>query len=146
MHKAHGVAFLFVTGLILAGCGTHSPNNLNGTWVATLTNSDGTTASSFRAGIKQTGNGSLTFPGFAFRSVGFCNQLTLAGASGAAVGQSVVITISSGFGQPESLTLTLNGTGNLNGSTVSGAWAIIGGIAPCNGTGTFTMTRAVAGG
>ena len=144
MRNKVSLASLLTIVLALTGCGTHSTSPINGSWFGTLNNPDGTVAYTFTTLITQGGNGNLSFPNLRFASVGACGALALVGGAGTESKQSVLITISTGLAQPEATTATLSGARSSN--KISGTWTLIGGTAPCNGNGAFTMTSPMAGG
>ena len=66
--KWFGIVLLISLGLILSGCGggENSRGSINGNWVATLTNSDGSTAFAFSTTFTQIASNGLT-PGSPLR-------------------------------------------------------------------------------
>jgi len=139
MRKRIGTSLVVSLGLILAGCG--SSRSGSGSWQATLTNPDGSTAYTFAATIAQNGN-TLSFPSLFFTNPGSCSALTLAGGSGTVGNGSTVIKISSGLANPEATILKLNGS--WNGNTSAGTWTLNGSVIPCNGNGTFMLFKKPA--
>jgi hypothetical protein len=142
----------FVTALFLAvsfalvGCGSNNSNsnNINGTWNATLTDSNNVQAFSFGVSLVENSGGSLTISNFTFNSNSPCfvsgetatGSFTLSGNLNGSMQGSFGFLVNSG--NPSGNTLTLTGTAN--GNTISGTWTMAG--AGCSGTGTFTMTKA----
>src|SRR3984893_17518887 len=70
--KQIGLACVLVLGLILPGCGGNSSPKINGTWFATLTNSDGTTNATFAAAFTEGSGGNLTITNFSFSALDPC--------------------------------------------------------------------------
>jgi hypothetical protein len=144
--KHFAAALLLILGLTLLGCGSSNSNsgNINGTWDATLTDSNNVQAFTFGVSIVQSGNGSLSLSNFTFNSNPPCfvsdetatGTFTLSGNFSGSVKGSFGFIVNSG--QPAGNTLTLNGTAN--GNTISGTWTMTG--TGCSGTGTFTMTKS----
>lgn len=132
-------------GLVLIGCGANSSNsNINGTWHATLTDSNNVTAFSFGTALTVNGDGSLKISNFQFTSNSGCfvsgetetGSVTLSGNSSGSVTGGFGLTVNSGT--PSGNTLNLNGT--VSGNTISGKWTMSG--TNCTGSGNFTMTRS----
>jgi len=111
------VAVLLVLGLALAGCGSGSHSgNVNGTWNATLLDTNNTTVFSFGTSLVTNGDGSLTITNFQFTSNSPCfisgetesGSFSLSGDFNGNVSGSFGFTVSSG--SPAGNTLKLNGT------------------------------------
>ncbi len=68
--KQFAAALLLAVGLTLVGCGSSSsnPNNINGTWNATLTDSNNVQAFTFSTMLVVNSGGSLTISNFTFNS------------------------------------------------------------------------------
>lgn len=138
-------------GLIPVGCSSSSSNSgdINGTWNASLMNTDGTQAFTFSTGFTQSSNGALTITNFSFNSAGSCfdsRQTTQTGSFGLSgnfngnvtgtFGMKVSTAIS---GATTQNVLTLQGT--VSGNTISGTWTITG-ESGCSGNGIFTINKA----
>ena len=148
--KQFAVAVFLAAGLILVGCGSNSsaPSNVNGTWNATLSDSNNapvfTLGTSFVENSDNTlsvTNLSITLPS-ASPSPCFTSGQTATGSfmlsgnfNGNMNGTFGLVVKS---GSPAGNTLTLNGTAA--GNTISGTWTLAGGLG-CTGNGTFTMTK-----
>jgi len=146
--KRIGIIVLVAVGLTAAGCGGGSgpgSGNINGTWSATLSNMDGSTAYSFTSTFTQGSGSSVSFTNFTFSSAGPCfaseettetGSFGLAGNFNGAVSGTFAMTISTMFPSAMNNVLTLQGT--VNGNTISGTWILAGGTG-CNGNGTFVI-------
>lgn len=144
--KQFAVALLLAVGLTLVGCGSNSstPGNINGTWNATLIDSNNTTVFSFGTSLVVNGDGTLSITNFTFNSNSPCfvsgqtesGSFTLMGNFNGQVNGKFGFVVQSG--SPAGNTLTLSGmaTGNL----ISGTWSLTGGTG-CTGSGSFTATR-----
>ena len=143
--KPFAAAVLLVVGLALLGCGSSSSNssNINGTWSATLVDSNNVTAFTFGTNLAVNGSGSLTISNFTFNSNSSCfvsgqtesGSFTLTGNTDGNVTGTFGLTVNSGT--PAGNTLTLTGT--VNGKTITGTWTMSG--TGCTGSGTFTMSK-----
>ena len=141
------LAGLTLLGVTLVGCGANSstPANINGTWNATLVDTNnGPTLFDFGTSLVVSGNGTLSVTNFQFSSNNeacFQSGATETGSftlSGNFNGQ---VTGSFGFTvQSSSADSTLSLSGTATGNTISGTWKLTGATG-CTGNGTFTMTR-----
>ncbi|HET6175845.1 MAG TPA: hypothetical protein VFE61_02860 [Candidatus Sulfotelmatobacter sp.] len=139
------VALLLVVGLTLVGCGSnaHNSGNINGTWNATLTDSNNASVFTFGTSLTVNGDGSLSISNFQFTTASPCfvsgetetGSFTLSGNFNGNVTGAFGFTVQSGI--PAGNMLTLSGTAN--GNTISGMWTLTG--SGCTGTGAFTMTK-----
>jgi hypothetical protein len=145
--KYFALAALLAIGLALAGCGANNssnPANINGTWNATLLDTNNTTVFSFGTSLVVNGDGSLTISNFQFNSNSSCfvsgetesGSFTLMGNTNGQVNGRFGLAVQSG--SPGGNSLTLSGTAN--GNTVSGTWTLTGGSG-CTGSGSFTMVK-----
>lgn len=142
--KRLAVAMLML-GLTFVGCGssTHS-TNMNGTWSATLMDTNKTQVFAFTTAIVESGNGSLTISNFNFSSSSPCfvsgesetGTFVLSGDFNGNVSGKFGMNVQSG--SPSGNTLIL--LGSVNGNTVTGTWSLTGGSS-CTGSGSFTMTK-----
>src|SRR5579871_3548314 len=132
------VAALLVLGLVLAGCGSSSSNsgNINGTWNATLLDTNNTTVFSFGTSLAVNGDGSLTISNFNFTTNSPCFVSGETESGSFTLSGSFRFTVASG--SPSGNTLKLTGTAT--GNTISGTWTLTGGTG-CTGSGAFTMTK-----
>jgi hypothetical protein len=141
--KKLAVALLVAAVLTLAGCGWNHDRhgNINGTWTAVLSDMD----FSFGTSVVVNSDGTLSVSQFSFSTSGPCfvsgetesGSFTFTGDfNGNVTGQFGFNVVS---GSPAGNTLTLTGT--VNGKTIAGAWSLTGGSG-CQGSGTFTMTKA----
>ena len=143
--RQFAVTLLLVAGLILAGCGSNSSNpaNINGTWNATLTDTNNITAFTFGTSLVVNGDGSLGISNFTFTSNSPCfvsgetatGSFTLSGNFNGQVNGTFGFIVNSGT--PAGNTVTL--TGKATGNTISGTWTMTG--TSCSGSGTFTMNK-----
>jgi hypothetical protein len=148
MHKQIGIIALLALGLATAGCdGANAPGsgNINGTWSATLTNTDGSTAYGFITTFSQASGSTVTVTNFTFTSDGPCfasyptsetGTFSLSGNSNGNVMGTFGMTISTLFPSATNNVLTLQGS--VNGNTISGNWTLTG-LSGCSGSGTFTI-------
>jgi|HubBroStandDraft_2_1064218.scaffolds.fasta_scaffold00313_7 hypothetical protein len=147
MRKQIGIIVFLALGLTMAGCGTGSPGsgNINGTWVATLSNS----AYSFSTTFTQSSGSGISVTNFTFTSTAPCfasdataetGSFTLMGNSNGNVTGSFGMTITAELSGINSV-LTLIGT--VNGNTISGTWNLTGSTG-CTGNGTFTLQTSAA--
>lgn len=143
--RRFAVAALLVLGLILAGCGSsNNSGNINGTWNATLLDSNNTTAFSFGTSLAVNSGGSLTVTNFNFTTNSPCfvsgetesGSFSLSGNFMGNVTGSFGLTVASG--NPSGNMLKLSGTAT--GNTITGTWTLTGGTG-CTGSGAFTMTK-----
>src|SRR5580698_3967132 len=116
MRKQIGIIVFLALGLTMAGCGTGSPGsgNINGTWVATLSNS----AYSFSTTFTQSSGSGISVTNFTFTSTAPCfasdataetGSFTLMGNSNGNVTGSFGMTITTELSGINSV-LTLIGT------------------------------------
>ena len=144
--KQFAVAVLLLVGLTLVGCGSNSsnPSNINGTWTATLLDSNNTTVFTFGTSLMVNGDGSLTISNFNFstNSPCFVSGETETGSFALSGNSNGNVTGKFGFnvqsGSPSGNTLILSGTAN--GNTISGTWTLTGGTG-CSGSGSFNMVK-----
>jgi hypothetical protein len=136
------------TGLILTGCGSnsHAAGNINGTWSATLSNSQPSLANIFVFTTHLTVNadGSLGTTSFnlalnntpcTLATTTESGSFTLTGNfNGRVSGKFHYVIMSTAV---EVNTLTLDGT--VSGGLITGTWSVSGATANCTGTGSFTM-------
>jgi hypothetical protein len=144
--KQFVVALVLALGLTLVGCGSNNSNsnNINGTWNATLTDSNNVQAFTFGVSLAENSDGSLGLSNFTFNSNSPCfvsgetatGSFTLSGNLNGSMNGAFGFVVNSG--NPAGNTLTLTGT--QTGNTISGTWTMAG--AGCSGTGTFTMTKS----
>jgi hypothetical protein len=143
--KQFAAALLLAVGLTLVGCGSNSshPATINGTWNATLTDTNNATMFSFGTSLVVNGDGSLSISHFTFHSNSPCfvsgetesGSFQLAGDFNGHVSGTFGFVVNSGT--PAGNTVTLTGTAN--GNTISGQWMMNG--TGCSGSGNFTMTK-----
>jgi len=158
MRKGVGMIVLLALGLTAAGCSSGSGSgagNINGTWDATLTNTDGSTAYTFSTTFTQGSGGALSVTNFTFTLPGPCfdsysaNQysetgsFTLSGNLSGSVMGVFGMTITTTFPGGTNNVLTLTGT--VNGNSISGTWSATG-LSGCSGNGTFKIGPPMAGG
>lgn len=142
--KQFAVAVLLLLGLVLAGCGSNNPANVNGTWNASLMSGSTTPVFTFGTTLSVNGNGSLNVTGFSFTTDSPCfaggetetGSFTVSGNLNGQSNGSFGMTINSM--SPSGNTLVLNGTDV--GNSITGTWTLAG-SSGCTGSGTFTMTK-----
>ncbi len=138
------LAIVLGLGLLLAACSTGNNAQINGTWTAVLSQTNGAQAFDFTSNLTSVSNNGLTVTNLSFNTQEVCFPGTST-ATGAFVvsgnfngmtagGFQMTVNSSSGSNQ-----LQLNGT--LNNNTVSGTWTLTGTTAGCVGSGTFSMTK-----
>ncbi len=138
---------LLIVGLTLVGCGANNssnPANVNGTWNATLLDTNNTTVFTFGTSLMVNGDGSLTISNFSFTTNSPCftsnetesGSFTLNGNFNGNVTGKFGFNVQSG--SPAGNTLVLSGSAN--GNTISGTWTLTGSTG-CTGSGSFTMVR-----
>jgi len=146
--KWFGIVLLISLGLILSGCGggENSRGSINGNWVATLTNSDGSTAFAFSTTFTQSASDGLNVTNFTFTTSSPCfvsgeTQTGSFGVGGDFNGNITgVFGLTIRSGSPGGNTLTLNG--NVNNNKITGTWALTGISSGCTGGGNFTIVRS----
>jgi hypothetical protein len=159
VHKKIGITTLLALGLTMAGCGSSGSGlgsgNINGTWFATLTNTDGSPAYTFSTTFTQASGSTLNVTNFTFTLPGPCfasysaNQysetgsFTLSGNFNGNVTGTFGMTITTTFPGATNNVLTLTGT--VTGNTITGNWSATG-LTGCSGNGTFTIQPPMAGG
>ncbi|MFZ0806486.1 MAG: hypothetical protein WAN03_09905 [Candidatus Sulfotelmatobacter sp.] len=133
----------------LVGCGSNSgsnPASINGTWTATLMDSNNQQAFfQFATNLIVQGNGTLAVSSFTITSPSPCitstggttetGSFSLSGNFNGNVTGTFGFTVQSD--SPATNTIKLTGTAN--GNTISGTWSATG--TGCTGNGTFTMTK-----
>ena len=143
--KQFASALLLAVGLTLVGCGSSNsnPNNINGTWNATLTDSNSVTAFTFGTSLVVNSDDSLSISNFTFTSNSTCfgsaetesGSFTLSGNTNGNVNGTFGFVVTSAT--PAGNAINLNGTAA--GNTITGTWTMTG--TGCSGSGTFTMTK-----
>lgn len=142
--KQFAVTVLLLLGLVLVGCGSNNPANLNGTWNATLMSGSTAPVFTFGTALSVSGNGSLNVTSFNFTTNSPCfaggetetGSFTMSGNFSGQTHGSFGMTISSI--SPSGNTMVLNGTDV--GNTITGTWTLTG-SSGCTGSGTFTMNK-----
>jgi hypothetical protein len=145
--KRFGVALLLAAALALVGCGSNSGSsgNINGTWNATLTQSNNQTYGSLGLSLVVNSDNTLSVTNLTITSPSPCfasgetatGSFMLSGNFSGNVTGTFSLTVKSGT--PAGDTLTLNG--QANGNKITGTWTLGGQFPGCSGNGTFTMTR-----
>jgi hypothetical protein len=143
--KKFVLGVLLLTSLLLVGCSSdNKAANINGTWTATLMDTNNNEAFAFQTSIVEASNGTLTISNFSFSTNSSCfvsgetesGAFSLSGDFNGHVSGNFGFSVQSG--SPSGNVLTLTGTAN--GNTITGTWSLTGG-AGCAGNGNFTMTR-----
>jgi len=132
--------------LFAVGCGNNnnSPNAINGSWTAALSNTGGSQAFSFTTNLSSTSGTGVTVTNLSFTTQSPCfsggqtasGAFTLSGTLNGVTSGGYQMTIQSS--NPTGNTLTLTGT--LNNNTINGAWTLTG-SSGCTGTGSFVMNK-----
>lgn len=142
-----GIIVLLALGVTLGGCGSNSPQTINGNWTAVLT---GAQSFSFGAMLEQ-GNGSdVSVSNLALLTATPCFNSSFAPQSATYTSTGVVngnisgpftLRITTLF--PEQTQNVLIMQGNVSGRTITGTWTLTGGgSSGCGvGSGNFTMTK-----
>jgi hypothetical protein len=143
--KYLAVTMLLAIAMTLVGCGSNgNPATINGTWNATLIDTNSQTLFKFGTSLVVNGDGTLTISNFQFTSNEQCfgqtagtesGTFTLTGNFNGNVTGSFGFVVNSG--NPSGNVLTLKGTAT--GNTISGTWSLSG--QGCTGSGTFKMTK-----
>jgi hypothetical protein len=142
-----GIAALLALGFMLGGCGSSSPQTINGSWTATLT---GTQSFGFKATLEQGSGSAVTVTSIALTTAMPCFTTSFAPESATYTSSGLVngnltgpfsLSITTLFPEQNQNVLTLQG--NVNGRTITGAWTLTGGVSTgCSpGSGNFTMTK-----
>jgi hypothetical protein len=148
---------LATLGFITLGCGssgTRGPANIDGSWFATLTDSNGTVDYSFSTTFTGISNNGLDITNFTFVIPGACfspysstqysetGSFTLGGNFNGSVTGTFGMQITTIFPTTNNV-LTLNGT--VSGNKITGTWSATG-LTGCSGNGTFTIQPPMQGG
>lgn len=142
-----GTIVLLVLGVMLAGCGSNSPQTINGNWTATLT---GAQSFTFSAMLQQGSGSTVTVTNLSLTSAMPCFNSSFAPESATYTSNGVVngnitgpfsLMITTLFPAQNQNVLTLQG--NVNGGTITGTWTLSGGVSTgcAAGSGNFTMTK-----
>ncbi len=145
MYKQLATIALLALALALSGYGSNKPatDNINGSWNASLNNTDGSSAFTFTTTLTQSSGASLTFTNFTFTTTSPCfsDQTSETGSFGFSgnlngnVTGTFEMTITTIFPTTNNV-LTLNGS--VNGNQISGTWTLTG-VTGCSGNGTFII-------
>jgi len=146
VYKQIGTIALLALALTMSGCGSSKPGtgNINGSWNASLNNTDGSSAFTFATTFTQSSGTALTFTSFTFTTTSPCfssGQTSETGTFGFSGNNGNVtgtfeMTIMTMFPAATNNVLTLNGT--VNGNQISGTWTLTG-VTGCSGNGTFIL-------
>jgi hypothetical protein len=135
------VASLLVMLLVVASCGGgQTPSAINGHWVATLKNPDGTSAFNFSTQFGQNSGTTVTVSNFVFTSPASCFGTTIKeSATFPTMGNGPFGMTITSQGSP-SIVLTIQGSlmSNSANESISGTWTLTG-TTVCSGSGTFSM-------
>lgn len=143
-----GIIVLLTLGVMLGGCGSNSPQTINGNWASTLT---GTQSFTFSAMLEQGSGSAITVTSLTLTSAMPCFNSSFAPESAAYTSTGVVngnltgpfsLTITTLFPGQNQNVLVLQG--NVNGRTITGTWTLGGGVTTgcaAAGSGNFTMTK-----
>jgi hypothetical protein len=149
VHKQIGMIVPLMIVLLtlgLTGCGSsNGSSNLNGTWMATLDDANGSPVYTFSTTFTQGSGSTLSVTNFTFTSAGSCfasyqtsetATFGLMGNFNGNVTGTFGMTITTMFPGATNNVLTLQGT--VNGNTISGTWTLTG-LTGCSGNGNFTI-------
>src|SRR6266851_5494506 len=149
VHKPIWVIVLLALGMTMVGCSSgngSNSTNVNGTWSASLTDSQNAPTYAFTTTLTEVSGGSVSISNFTFTSTGSCfvdgqttetGSFTLSGDfSGNVKGTFGMTIVSTTSGGPQ---LTLQGGVGSN-NTITGTWSLSGSTA-CSGSGNFTFTK-----
>jgi len=141
----------FLSLLLLAAIGTACGSNpipkvIDGTWNASLLNSDSSVAYTFQTTLNQDTGSAVKVIRFTFTSDAPCFTAPMGQtATFSATGHSrdfqtgpFSMNIATAMGTMVENVLTLNGTRNADGG-ISGTWTLTG-LSGCSGSGNYTMT------
>jgi hypothetical protein len=145
--KHIGILTMVLCALILAGCGSNANGNgnINGTWTASLMNSNGSPALAFNTSFMQGSGSDLNVVNFSFTTSGSCfasQQTTETGSFGlsgnfnGSVQGAFSMTVQTTGVEKDQLTLQ----GTVTNGKITGTWSLTGTLASCTGNGNFTMT------
>ena len=146
--RRFGIVLLLALGLLLAACGggNSSPGNINGSWTATLTDTDSSPAFSFTTSLTQSNGADVAVANFTFTTSSPCfvsgeteaGSFALSGNFNGNVTGTFGMTIESGT--PSGNTLTLQGA--VKNNAISGTWTLSGVTSGCTGNGAFTIKKS----
>jgi hypothetical protein len=148
--KSLGMILLLSLGLATVGCGNgnnSNSGNINGTWTANLTNTDGSPAFAFTTNFTQDSGGSISVTNFKFTTTSSCfsgdttetGSFGLSGNFNGNVAGTFGMNISTTFSSGTNNQLALNGA--VAGSTITGTWTLTG-VTGCSGNGKFTINKS----
>jgi hypothetical protein len=137
------LAIVLGLGMVMAACATDH-TSINGTWRATLSNSNGGEEFDFTTGLVAISNNGLSVTNFTFNSQNPCfpGMSTASGAFAASgdfngnASGGFQLTVNSTTGGNQ---LKMNGM--LKNSSLEGTWTLSGQTSGCAGSGTFIMNR-----
>jgi len=146
--RQSGIIGVVVLALVLAGCGNGAGGgNINGSWTATLMNTEGTPAFAFQTSFTQGSGSNLNVVNFSFTTSGNCfasqqttetGSFSLTGNFNGNVSGAFAMTIETTGSEKDILTLQ----GTVNNGKITGTWTLTGTLASCTGNGNFTMTAS----
>jgi hypothetical protein len=137
-----------IFALALIGCSSSTTSSaLNGNWSASLINSSSVSSNlAFTVTLSSDSGGNVTGSSLTFTTPTSCfsststvtGSFTDTSANGTNSG-SLQMTIQSGSGTSGNNSLNLSGT--LSNSTITGNWSLSGSTVGCGSSGTFTMNK-----
>ena len=145
--RQSGIISVVMLALVLTGCGSGAGGggNINGSWTATLMNTEGTPTFAFQTTFTQGGGSNLNVVNFSFTTPGNCfasqqttetGSFSLTGNFSGNVSGAFNMTIATTGAEKDILTLQ----GTVNNGQITGTWTVTGTLASCTGNGNFTMT------
>ena len=146
MSVSHSLSLLLLAS-ILTSCGSSPvPKVIDGTWNASLLNSDSSVAYTFQTSLNQDTGSAVKVISFDFTTdapcfttpIGQTATFSVTGHSRQFQTGPFKMNISTANGTMVENVLTLNGTRNADGS-ISGTWTLTG-LSGCSGNGNYTMT------
>jgi hypothetical protein len=150
MYKTLGMMVLLLLTLGAIGCGNSNGSNsgnINGTWTASLTNTDNSPAFAFTTDFTQQSGSSVSITNFKFTTSGSCfsspttetGSFGLSGNFNGSVTGTFQMNISTIFPTGTNNQLALQGA--VSGNTITGTW-ILTGTTGCTGNGSFTINKS----
>jgi len=147
MNLALLFSLLLLTSILTACGSSPAPKKIDGTWNASLVNSNSSEAYTFAATLSQATGTTVSVSNFNFTSAAPCftaplGQTATFSATGNSGGYQTGpfgMSVGTGLMTPVENVLTLTGTRNADGS-ISGKWTLTG-LSGCSASGSYTMNQ-----